>query len=288
MKRQVSFFNVQALTSCISMTLVLLLLGAVTFFVLSAHSLSKQVRENIAITLLMSDDATNSDLEKIQKNLKAKRYVKQIDYISKEKALLEMTFDMGADPTDFIGHNPFSASLEVGLKADYANPDSIKWIAKDLQKTPKVIDMVYQQEWVDTINTMIEKISVVLLIIATLLTMVSFALINNTLRLSVYSNRFSIHTMKLVGASWSFIRRPFLWKSMVLGLIAAVVADFFLALGVSLLLQQEPELMDILSPQILFIVGGVVLIFGLLITLICAYVSVSRFLNMRAQDLYTA
>lgn len=288
MKRQVSFFNVQALTSCISMTLVLVLLGAVTFFVLTAHSLSKQVRENIAITLLLSDDVTKSELENIQKSLNSKRYVKQIDYISKDKALLEMTFDMGTDPSEFIGHNPFSASLEVGLKAEFANPDSIKWIAKDLQKTPKVMDMLYQQEWVDTINTMIEKISIVLLILATLLTLVSFALINNTLRLSVYSKRFSIHTMKLVGASWSFIRRPFLLKSMSLGFIAGLAADCILTLGIVVLLNQEPDLMELITPETLIIVGSVVMIFGLLITLICAFVSVNRFLNMRAQDLYTA
>lgn len=288
MKRHSSYFNMQALTSCISMTLVLVLLGAVTFFVLSAYNLSQQVKENITITMLMDDDASGAEVQNIQKGLLKKRYVKHIDFVSKEKALKEMTRDMGTDPSEFLGHNPFSASIELGLKADYANRDSIQWIVKELKSTQHVVDIVYQQEWVETINGMIEKISLILLVLAGLLTIVSFALINNTLRLSVYSKRFIIHTMKLVGASWSFIRRPFLWKSMTLGFIAGLAADCILTAGIYMLLQQEPELKDIVTSRILITVGSSVMVFGLLISLICAYVSVNRFLNMKAQDLYTA
>lgn len=288
MKRKGSFFTMQALTSCISMTLVLVLLGAVVFFVMSARRLSDQVKENITLTLLLDDDASDLDIQNIQKDLQSKHYVKNITFISKEKALKEMTQEMGTDPSEFLGHNPFSASLEMGLRANYANKDSIQWIIKDLKATPHVVDMVHQQEWLDTINEMIEKISLVLLVLAGLLTFISFVLINNTLRLSVYSKRFLINTMKLVGASWSFIRRPFLWKSMSLGFIAGLAADCLLTAGLYFLLKLEPDLTNIITRESVILTGTSVIIFGLLITFLCAYVSVNRFLNMRTKDLYTA
>ena len=195
---------------------------------------------------------------------------------------------MGADPSDFLGTNPLTASLELGLKADYANPDSIYWIEKELRQTPKVVDLIYQKEWVDTINGWITKISLVLLVLAGLLTFVSFALINNTLRLSVYSKRFIINTMKLVGARWSFIRRPFLLKGMMLGLIAAIVADILLYIGYLGLVKVEPAIKEVVTLDILIIVGLSVILFGVLITLICSFFSVNRFLHMKTASMYTA
>lgn len=286
--KRTSFFNMQALTSCISMMLVLLLLGALVFFVLTARNLSNQVKENINITLLLSDDIKASDIISTQNTLKKKNYVKSIHYNSKEDALKELSENMGADPSDFLGTNPLTASLELGLKADYANPDSIYWIEKELKQTPKVIDLIYQKEWVDTINGWITKISLVLLVLAGLLTFVSFALINNTLRLSVYSKRFIINTMKLVGARWSFIRRPFLLKGMMLGLIAAIVADILLYIGYLGLVKVEPAIKEVVTLDILIIVGLSVILFGVLITLICSFFSVNRFLHMKTANMYTA
>lgn len=286
--KRTSFFNMQALTSCISMMLVLLLLGALVFFVLTARNLSNQVKENINITLLLSDDIKASDVVSTQNTLKKKNYVKSIHYNSKEDALKELSENMGADPSDFLGTNPLTASLELGLKADYANPDSIYWIEKELRQTPKVVDLIYQKEWVDTINGWITKISLVLLVLAGLLTFVSFALINNTLRLSVYSKRFIINTMKLVGARWSFIRRPFLLKGMMLGLIAAIVADILLYIGYLGLVKVEPAIKEVVTLDILIIVGLSVILFGVLITLICSFFSVNRFLHMKTASMYTA
>lgn len=288
MKKISGLFHMQALTSCISMMLVLVLLGAVVFFVLSAHNLSNQVKENINITLLLRDDTKASDVISMQKVLKQKRYIKSISYNSKEEALKELTEDMGADPSDFLGTNPLTASLEIGLKADYANKDSISWIAPELKQATQAIDLIYQKEWVETINEWIAKISLVLLVLAGLLTFVSFALINNTLRLSIYSKRFLINTMKLVGAKWSFIRRPFLLRGMALGLVAAVVADGLLYAGYTGLLQVEPALTEIVNLETQLIVGGSVLLFGVLITLICAYFSVNKFLHMKSSALHTA
>lgn len=288
MKKISGLFQMQALTSCISMMLVLVLLGAVVLFVLSARNLSNQVKENINITLLLSDDIKASDVNAMQKALKGKKYVKSIAYNSKEDALKELTEDMGANPSEFLGTNPLTASLEVGLKAEYTNKDSISWIATDLKQTTKAIDLIYQKEWVETINEWIAKISIVLLTLAALLTFVSFALINNTLRLSIYSKRFLINTMKLVGAKWSFIRRPFLQKGMMLGLVAAVVADGLLYAGYMGLLQVEPALKEIVDLRTQLIVGGSVVLFGGIISLVCAYFSVNRFLHMKSTDLHTA
>lgn len=286
--KKASFFNMQALTSCISMMLVLLLLGALVFFVLTARNLSNQVKENINITLLLSDDIKASDIVTTQNTLKKKDYVKSIHYNSKEDALKELSENMGADPSDFLGTNPLTASLELGLKADYATQDSIYWIEKELRQTPKVVDLIYQKEWVDTINGWIAKISLVLLVLAGLLTFVSFALINNTLRLSVYSKRFLINTMKLVGARWGFIRRPFLLKGMTLGLIAAIVADILLYIGYLGLVNVEPAVKEVVTWDILLIVGLSVILFGVLITLICSFFSVNRFLHMKTANMYTA
>ena len=286
--KKASFFNMQALTSCISMMLVLLLLGALVFFVLTARNLSNQVKENINITLLLSDDIKASDIVTTQNTLKKKDYVKSIHYNSKEDALKELSENMGADPSDFLGTNPLTASLELGHKADYATPDSIYWIEKELRQTPKVVDLIYQKEWVDTINGWIAKISLVLLVLAGLLTFVSFALINNTLRLSVYSKRFLINTMKLVGARWGFIRRPFLLKGMTLGLIAAIVADILLYIGYLGLVNVEPAVKEVVTWDILLIVGLSVILFGVLITLICSFFSVNRFLHMKTANMYTA
>lgn len=288
MKKISGLFQMQALTSCISMMLVLVLLGAVVLFVLSARNLSNQVKENINITLLLSDDTKASDVNAMQKALKGKKYVKSIAYNSKEDALKELTEDMGANPSEFLGTNPLTASLEVGLKAEYTNKDSISWIATDLKQTTKAIDLIYQKEWVETINEWIAKISIVLLTLAALLTFVSFALINNTLRLSIYSKRFLINTMKLVGAKWSFIRRPFLQKGVMLGLVAAVVADGLLYAGYMGLLQVEPALKEIVDLRTQLIVGGSVVLFGGIISLVCAYFSVNRFLHMKSTDLHTA
>ena len=286
--KKASFFNMQALTSCISMMLVLLLLGALVFFVLTARNLSNQVKENINITLLLSDDIKASDIVTTQNTLKKKDYVKSIHYNSKEDALKELSENMGADPSDFLGTNPLTASLELGLKADYATQDSIYWIEKELRQTPKVVDLIYQKEWVDTINGWIAKISLGLLVLAGLLTFVSFALINNTLRLSVYSKRFLINTMKLVGARWGFIRRPFLLKGMTLGLIAAIVADILLYIGYLGLVNVEPAVKEVVTWDILLIVGLSVILFGVLITLICSFFSVNRFLHMKTANMYTA
>jgi cell division transport system permease protein len=193
---------------------------------------------------------------------------------------------MGSDPSEFLGMNPFVATLELQLKSDYANRDSLRWIASELKKNPKVSDVAYQEDLMDRVNKNLQKVSLVLLVLALLLTFISYSLVNNTVRLRVYSQRFLIHTMKLVGASWGFIRRPFMYTGLVVGLVAALLACIVLGAGVWSLYQYEPNLTFIITWQVLAATGIAVLLFGLVITSLCSYISVNRFLRMRAQELY--
>ena len=285
-KRPNSFFNMQFITSSISTTLVLLLLGMVVFFVLSTNNLSTYVRENIGITVLVSDDMKEPEALNFQKTLNEKTYVKESVYISKEQALKEQTEAMGTDPAEFLGYNPFTASIEIKLNAAYANSDSIAWIEKEILTNKKVMEVSYPQNLIDSVNRNIQKVSFFLLGLAALLSLISFALINNTIRLAIYSKRFLIHTMKLVGASWGFIRRPFLVRNVWIGVLAGVMADAVLLGMAYMLVKYEPQLIEIITPNTLLIVMASVFIFGLAITFLCAYISINKYLRMKASALY--
>ena len=285
-KRPNSFFNMQFITSSISTTLVLLLLGMVVFFVLSANNLSTYVRENIGISVLVSDDMKEPEALKFQKTLNEKSYVKESVYISKEQALKEQTEAMGTDPAEFLGYNPFTASIAIKLNAQYANSDSIAWIEKEILTNKKVMEVSYPQNLIDSVNRNLQKVSFFLLGLAALLSLISFALINNTIRLAIYSKRFLIHTMKLVGASWSFIRRPFLVRNIWIGILAGIMADAILLGMAYMLVKYEPQLIEIITPNTLLIVMASVFAFGLAITFLCAYISINKYLRMKASALY--
>lgn len=201
-----SIFDMQFITSSISTTLVFAVARTGCLFVLTAHNLSVYVRENISFSVLISDDMKEADILKLQKKLNQEPFVKQSEYISKKQALKEQTEAMGTDPEEFLGYNPFTASIEIKLHSDYANSDSIAKIEKMIKKNTNIQDVLYRKELIDAVNDNIRNISLVLLALAVVLTFISFALINNTIRLAIYSKRFLIHTMKLVGASWGFIR----------------------------------------------------------------------------------
>lgn len=279
-------FDMQFVTSCISTTLVLLLLGLVVFFVLAAHNLSVYVKENINFSIVISDDMKERDILRMQKSLNKEPFVKSTEYISKKQALKEQTEAMGTDPQEFLGYNPFSASIEIKLKSEYANADSIAKIEKQIRKNTDIQDVLYQKELVDAVNDNIRKISLLLLGLAVILALISFALINNTIRLAVYSKRFLIHTMKLVGASWSFIRRPFLCRNFWTGVLAAALADGILWGAATWLVEREPELLKVITPQVMLLVSVAVLAFGVLITWLCALLSVNKYLRMKAGTLY--
>lgn len=282
----VSYFDMQFITSSISTTLVLLLLGLVVFFVLAANNLSVYVRENINFSVLISDDMKETDILKLQKRLNNEPFVKETEYISKKQALKEQTEAMGTDPQEFLGYNPFTASIEIKLHSDYANSDSIAKIEKLIKRNTNIQDVLYQKDLIDAVNENIRNISLVLLALAVMLTFISFALINNTIRLAIYSKRFLIHTMKLVGASWGFIRRPFLKRNIWSGVLAAFVADTILMGAAYWLVSYEPELIRVITPEVMLLVSGAVLVFGVVITFLCAYLSINKYLRMKASTLY--
>ena len=285
-RNSVSYFDMQFITSSISTTLVLLLLGLVVFFVLGAHNLSVYVKENINFSILISDDMKESDILKLQKKLDKEPFVKETEYISKKQALREQTEAMGTDPQEFLGYNPFTASIEIKLHSDYANSDSIAKIEKKIKRNTNIQEVLYQKDLIDAVNDNIRNISLMLLGLAVILTFISFALINNTIRLTIYSKRFLIHTMKLVGASWSFIRRPFLRRNFWIGVLSAVIADAVLWGAAYWLVSYEPELIRVIPPEVMLLVSVAVLVFGVLITWLCALLSINKYLRMKASTLY--
>lgn len=284
--KSTSFFDMQFITSSVSTTLVLLLLGLVVFFVLAAHNLSVYVRENISFSVLISDDMKENDILKLQKKLNKEDFVKESEYISKKQALKEQTEAMGTDPEEFLGYNPFTASLEIKLHSKYANSDSIAKIEKVIKKNTNIQDVLYRKELIDAVNENIRNITLVLLSLAVVLTFISFALINNTIRLAIYSKRFLIHTMKLVGANWRFIRRPFLRRNIWSGIFAALIADAILMGTAYWAVTYERELIQVITPEVMLIVCGSVLVFGVVITWLCAYFSINKYLKMKANALY--
>jgi cell division transport system permease protein len=244
------------------------------------------MKEHLTVTVMLKDSVTVNDAKLFCRDLYHRPYSHNIDYISKEQAQREQVKELGSDPTDFLGFNPFSATLEIQLAADYANRDSLKWIAKELRKDSRVSDLTYMEDLMDRVNVNLSRVSVILLILAVLLTFVSFSLISNTVRLSVYARRFLIHTMKLVGASWGFIRRPFLKQAIWIGIIAAILAICVLGLGIYGLYLKQPGFEEIVTWEVLVITGVAVLLFGIVITALCAWLAVNKFLRMTAGELY--
>lgn len=285
-QKKKSAIDIQFITACISTSLVLLLLGTVILVVLSAKSLSNHIRENLELSLLLNDNITEKEANNIITYAQGMPYTKEIHYTSKEDILAEQTTSMGIDPTEFLGYNPYTASIEIKLRADYANTDSIIPIKNKLMRYTQIREITYPSELMDNVNDNIRKISILLLILALALSLISFALINNTIKLTIYSQRFLLHTMKLVGADWTFIRRPFLLRNMGIGIISGIFANGLIASSIYLLLRYEPQMSHLFTLPTLCIVGVCVMLFGILITLLCAYISINRFLRMKAGDLY--
>ena len=238
------------------------------------------------MTIMLKDSVSVNDAHLFCRELYHRPYSHDIDYISKEQAQREQVKELGSDPSEFLGFNPFPATLEIRLKADYACRDSLKWIVKELKKDSRVSDLAYMEDLMDRVNVNLSRVSIVLLVLALLLTFVSFSLISNTVRLSVYANRFVIHTMKLVGASWGFIRRPFLRQAVIVGVIAAILAIAVLGAGVYGLYLTQPGIVEIVTWEVLALTAAAVLLFGIIITALCAFLAVNKFLKMKAQELY--
>ena len=274
------------ITSCISTSMVLILLGSVVFFVTMADNLSRKVREELPVAVLLEDNIPAKELETLKKDLEAKPYVQALTYISKEEGAKETLEGMGIEQNDFLDANPILAEIELLLKADYTNKDSIAVIAPALKDRKYVAEVIYPIEEIDRINAVIPIVGSVFLGIAVLLGFVSFALINNTIRMNVYARRFSIHSMKLVGAKWSFIRRPFMTQAFWIGFISAAIATGVIGGGIYSMMHLDNYLAELITIDVLTYTIGSIFICGLVLTMLCAYFSVNRFLRMSASDIF--
>ncbi len=278
--------GMQAVTLCISTTMVLTLLGFVVLSVLVARNLSSYVKENMAVNLVLGDTVTVSDGLALVGEVRSMPFARSVRYISQEEALLTMTNEMGANPVEFAGQNPFQAEIEVMLNASYANSDSLHVLSEQLRQDNRVFDIAYLDDQIDDVNRNIQRISIILLALSVLLLIVSYSLISSSVKLGVYAHRFTIHTMKLVGARWSFIRRPFLRRSIIIGLVASVLACAALGAIVYGLYRYQPGIMEVMGQQELLITAAAVVAFGFVIMLLCTLFSVNRFLRMTAGELY--
>lgn len=279
-------FKVQTISVYISTTLVLLLLGVMGILFVGGKSLSRSVQENLVVSVIIDSNVEEPDILEFKENLDKKECVQKSVYISKEQALEEEKAVLKTDPTEQLGYNPYEASIEITLTPEYSNTDSLALFEEELLANSKVSEVLYQKNLVDAVNSNIKKAGVVLMIFLVMLTLISWSLIGNLVRLSIYSRRFLLHTMKLVGATWGFIRRPFIISNMWIGLFSGVLADALLAAGIYVLQQKEPSLEAMFPVNELLYVGGFVILFGVAICTLCAFLSVNKFLRMRSNDLY--
>lgn len=285
-KNKKYIFRNASITATFSMSLVLFMVGLLALSLFLSRDMSNYVRENLNLSIVLKDDITRNDLNKISKKLEKSTFTKSFEYISKEQALEEHIASLGENPEEFLGFNPLLASYEVKLKADYANNDSVANIEKMLTKFSGIERVSYQKDVMDMVNENIRKIGVVIFALALVLMLISFALINNTVRLRVYSNRFLINTMKLVGAKSWFIRKPYIWQSIVNGLFAAVIAVLMLTGLVYYFKYQFGLDTEMITAQTTWMVVVIVFVSGVLLSAISSYFAVGRYLRMRTDDMY--
>ena len=285
-KYKESFFNLH-FTSTVSISLVLFVIGLIVSLYLTTHYFTVKSKENISLSIILNDTISETDLSRLERYLNATEYTKQVVYISRDSALKEHIVAIGEDPSEFLGYNPLSASLEVFLTSEYASTDSINnVILPRLQIFDGITNITYQKEMIELLNNNINKLSLILSLIALVMLFISIVLINNTIRLSIYSKRFIINTMQLVGAKNSFIRRPFVRRSIINSFIATFLA--LLMLGGSIYLVQTQIGVAINLYQLEIITPVVVVIFfvSLIINYIATVAAVNRYLRMRTEQLY--
>ncbi len=274
------------ITSVISISLVLFVLGLLCLIILHTKKLSDYVKENIGFSIIIKENVREADIIQIQKTLDAACYVKSTEYITKEKAARELKEELGEDFISFIGYNPLLPSIDIQLKADYANTDSLMVIEKNILKNPNVKEVFYQKSLINLVNENVKKISLFLLFFSILLLLISIVLINNTIRLSVYSKRFLIKSMQLVGATQAFIRKPFIIKGVIQGIISSFIAIAMLIEVLYLVQREIPEFVNFQNIDIILIVFATVIVLGFIISWLSNYFAVRKFLRIKTDSLY--
>ncbi len=266
--------------------MVLFLLGLVGFLMLNARQIGIYVKENIGFNVELKNDLRDADMQQLKKMIDAKIFVRSSEYISKEEAAVETQKALGEDFLEELGFNPLPATIIIKLKAEYANPDSIFYIEKELSTFEGINDIYYRKSLIHEINDNVRKISLILGGFSILLLLISLSLINNTLRLSVYSKRFLIHTMKLVGATRGFIRRPFLWTGVFQGFLGGLIGIALIIGSIYFAQKQIDELLYIMDVKLLGILFLGVLLLGIIISYISSFFAVNKYLNISKDELY--
>jgi len=288
-KRAISsatFIN-SRITATISISLVLFLLGLIILLALMAKNLSTYVKESLSFDVVLSDDIKDAEATRIMKELKTTDFVKSTEYISKDAAAKQLEADIGQNPEEFLGFNPLPGLIVVRLHSEYANPEKFTEIEKHIKNiSPDINSIEYRKELMTIVNDNFRKTGIMLLGLALLLLIITFALINNTIRLSVYANRFLIHTMKLVGATSGFIRKPFLKTQILSGIIAALIAIALLFWGIFYISKNSGEIWEIIDWNTLYIVAGSVFVLGIIISLCATFFAVNRYLRIEGDELF--
>lgn len=274
------------LSTVISISLVLLLVGVAGLLVANARSVSDYFKENMQVSVLMKQEVGDDEAMEYVAELGAMPFIKSVAFVSREQGAKEMTDLLGEDFLDVFEAPPIPVSADVTLKADYVSSDSLEVVKKAVMKSPLVDEVVYQQSLVDKLNTNLRKISVVLGVFIVLLLFISFVLINNTVRLSVFSRRFTIHTMKLVGATKSFIRTPFIIQALFQGLFSALLATLMLV-GILFFVRSEfAGLFEVFRLDLLLVVIGVEILAGAMICVVSTALVVGRLVSLSKDELY--
>lgn len=274
------------LSTIISISLVLLLVGTASLLLVNARSVSAYFKENMRISVMMKQNVGEKAARDFMLDLSAERYIKSAEFISVEQGEREMADMLGEDFLDVFESSPIPVSIDVTLKADYVSADSLDMVKSEISECPMVDEVVYQPSLVEALNANLSRISLVLGIFTALLLFVSFVLINNTIRLNIYARRFTIHTMKLVGATRSFIRAPFLLQSAFQGIFSAMLAILGLIALLFFIRNEVMQLFEIFSLKLLLLVIGIVLVSGLLICVASTWFVVNRLLSLDKDDLY--
>lgn len=291
MARSIDSFNKRRLLTSyfsviVSITLVLFLLGFFVFLVFSTKKLANHFKEQVTVTILIKDEAKSADIAQLQKTLSVASFVKSLRFISKDEAAETFSKDIGEDFVSFIGTNPLQNVIDLSLKADYAEPDRMAEIKRELEQNSFVSEVVYDQSLVALIHENVNRIGLITLVFSALFTFVSVLLINASIRLSIYSKRFIIKTMQLVGATRSFIRRPFIRTNVRLGILSAFLAILLFYGALLAIVKSYPEFSILLDNTILCIVFIGILAMGILISWLSTYFATQRFLNLNTNDLY--
>ncbi len=274
-------------TTIISITLVLFLMGLLGLIILHARILSDYVKENIGFSIMIRDGVKESEILELKKNLDGQYFVKLSEYIPRDRAAEKLKAELGEDFVGFLGYNPLLPSIDLRIKAPYANADTLRRIEQRLLAIPEIKEVFYQKSLVDAINSNVDKISLILLGFSGILLFIAIVLINNTIRLAVYSRRFIIRSMQLVGATEGFIRRPLLLSSILHGLISAFIALLMLMLLTYFALEEVPELAGLQNPIMLIVLVVSIFILGAMISWFSTSLAVRKYLRIRTDLLYT-